>query len=324
MDPEFILDKLSSWLYEDTNDVAGKPAPRPRMAPRTVPRRPVPRATKPVPAVPEAILKRTPAPNAKLTPSLSKELKVRIDKSTGKPIIPEAWFNDKGKLKYSRKELNKAVSDARHRYRAERRTERSAAKARYNKITSSKRISASYAAEVEMLNMNFSFPNLSKIASRGMLVIGILNVLYSLLTGIGLESNNENIQVALDNGTVPLEGSTKNPLISHALYKIKDLVQNLKQLHENKQLNAPDQIKKIANVYRALNGFTSSNVNNKSDAQRLFVQASNLSRAVGEASTALDELSAEIMDENTKEKIASLQDTLDAIITTIDSAQELT
>jgi hypothetical protein len=282
---------------------------------RTSPKRPV--------AVPEAILKRVQPPNAKIVPSLSKELKIRIDKSTGKPIIPEGWFNDKGKLKYSKEELNKAVQNARTLYRAERRAARVAQKAQFKRMVASRKMSASYAAEVEMLGKSFSFPNISRIASRGVVVIGVLSGLYSLLTGYGLESNDENIQIALDNGTTPLEGTKETPLISHALYKIQDLVPNLKTLYDNKQLSNPEKIKKLANAYRQLKNFTVANVNNKSDAQRLYAQASNLSSIVGEASEALDELSTEIEDENTKEKIESLQDTLAAIIVTVNNAQEI-
>lgn len=326
MDPEFILDKISSWLYEDTNDVSlrpVKPTLRPRVTPR-VPTRPGTFRTSPKPsvAVPEAILKRVQPPNAKIVPSLSKELKVRIDKSTGKPIIPEGWFNDRGKLKYSREELNKAVQNARNLFRAERRAAKIAQKAQFKRMVASRKMSASYAAEVEMLGKNFSFPNISRIASRGVVVIGVLSGLYSLLTGYGLESNDENIQIALDNGTTPLEGA-KTPLISHALYKIQDLVPNLKSLYDNKQLSNPEKIKKLANAYRQLKNFTVANVNNKSDAQRLYAQASNLSNIVGEASEALDGLSTEIEDENTKEKIESLQDTLAAIIVTVNNAQEI-
>lgn len=327
MDPEFILDKISSWLYEDTNDVSlrpVKPTLRPRVTPR-VPTRPGTFRTSPKPsvAVPEAILKRVQPPNAKIVPSLSKELKVRIDKSTGKPIIPEGWFNDRGKLKYSREELNKAVQNARNLFRAERRAARVAQKAQFKRMVASRKMSASYAAEVEMLGKNFSFPNISRIASRGVVVIGVLSGLYSLLTGYGLESNDENIQIALDNGTTPLDGSKETPLISHALYKIQDLVPNLKSLYDNKQLSNPEKIKKLANAYRQLKNFTVANVNNKSDAQRLYAQASNLSNIVGEASEALDGLSTEIEDENTKEKIESLQDTLAAIIVTVNNAQEI-
>ncbi len=327
MDPEFILDKISSWLYEDTNDVSlrpTKPTLRPRVTPR-VPTRPGTFRTSPKPpvAVPEAVLKRVQPPNAKIVPSLSKELKIRIDKSTGKPIIPEGWFNDRGKLKYSREELNKAVQNARNLYRAERRAARVAQKAQFKRMVASRKMSASYAAEVEILGKNFSFPNISRIASRGVVVIGVLSGLYSLLTGYGLESNDENIQIALDNGTTPLEGTQETPLISHALYKIQDLVPNLKTLYDNKQLSNPEKIKKLASAYRQLKNFTVANVNNKSDAQRLYAQASNLSSIVGEASEALDGLSTEIEDENTKEKIESLQDTLAAIIVTVNNAQEI-
>ena len=308
MDPEFILDKISSWLYDDTNDVSLRPV-KPTLRPRVTPR---------VPTRPGTFRNKSTG-----KPTLSKELKVRIDKSTGKPIIPEGWFNDRGKLKYSREELNKAVQNARNLYRAERRAARVAQKAQFKRMVASRKMSASYAAEVEILGKNFSFPNISRIASRGVVVIGVLSGLYSLLTGYGLESNDENIQIALDNGTTPLEGTQETPLISHALYKIQDLVPNLKTLYDNKQLSNPEKIKKLASAYRQLKNFTVANVNNKSDAQRLYAQASNLSSIVGEASEALDGLSTEIEDENTKEKIESLQDTLAAIIVTVNNAQEI-
>ena len=327
MDPEFILDKISSWLYEDTNDVSlrpVKPTLRPRVTPR-VPTRPGTFRTSPKPsvAVPEAILKRVQPPNAKIVPSLSKELKVRIDKSTGKPIIPEGWFNDKGKLKYSREELNKAVQNARTLYRAERRAARVAQKEQFKRMVASRKMGASYAREVEILGKNFSFPNVSKIALKGIMYIGVLGGLYSELIGFGLESNDENIQTALDNGTTPLEGGKETPLIPKALNEIQDLVPNLKTLHENHKLNSPEKIKKLAEAYRQLRGFATTNVNNKSDAQRLYNQASELSRIVGEASSALDGLLEEIEDSSTRMKIENLQGTLAEIVITVNNAQEI-
>ena len=223
MDPEFILDKISSWLYEDTNDVSFrpvKPTLRLRVTPRVPPVASPPVSAPPVLAPPVAVPTRPGTFRNKSTgkPTLSKELKVRIDKSTGKPIIPEGWFNDRGKLKYSKEELNKAVQNARNLYRAERRAARVAQKAQFKRMVASRRIGASYAREVEILGINFSFPNISRIALRGAVVIGVLSGLYSELTGYGLESNDENIQIALDNGTTPLEGTKETPLISHALY----------------------------------------------------------------------------------------------------------
>jgi ABC-type transporter Mla subunit MlaD len=153
--------------------------------------------------------------------------------------------------------------------------------------------------------------------------IGVLGGLYSELIGFGLESNDENIQTALDNGTTPLEGGKETPLIPKALNEIQDLVPNLKTLHENHKLNSPEKIKKLAEAYRQLRGFATTNVNNKSDAQRLYNQASELSRIVGEASSALDGLLEEIEDSSTRMKIENLQGTLAEIVITVNNAQEI-
>lgn len=324
MDLELILDKISSDLYgEDVND-----APRFRPKVNRSPQMPITRrpttttTTAPAPAKPVSPGQMTAAPGAttkiQTTPKTApkKPPRVSIDKTTGRAKIPKAWFDGKGKLRYSKEELNKAVQEARVHHRAAKRL----GKARVKQQRAADRMSRNFGRELQFMGQSFNLPVGS--ALYGFTALGVLGGLHMMLFGMAPTSSDESVQQATNNG-VQLVGQVEEPLTSRAINEIQTVAKDITNMYKSGQLStqARDEVKKLSVLYKLLVSFKPLAINNKADAARFIADADRLALAADNAAEGLNTVMAETISEESKSRMEQLQMTLSEITVAVGNAR---